>query len=53
MTHQLTSKDSNSVSFEGVPDVAIEVIVASEEKATALAEGHTGDATHHFVCVAD
>ena len=48
-----TSEDSNSVSLQGVPDVAIEVVVAGQEKAAALAEGYAGDSTHHLVSIAD
>ena len=38
-----------AVGLEGVPHVAVEVVVAGEQQAAALGEGHGGDAADDVV----
>ena len=45
----MTSQNSSPLGLHGVPDVAVEVIVAGQKKATGLGEGDTGDATDDIV----
>lgn len=38
-----------SVSLHGVPDVAVKVVVSSEQQAARAGEGHRGDATDDVI----
>lgn len=40
---------TSTFAFQSVPDVAVEVIVASQEQAAALGESHRGDAADDVV----
>ena len=41
----MTSEDTSTIAFKGIPNVAVKVIVASEEEAARLGEGDWGDST--------
>ena len=45
----MSGKNSDSLSLEGVPHVAVEVVVACQEEPPALGEGHRCDTTHYHV----
>lgn len=38
-----------SLALQRVPDIAVEVVIAGEQQAAALGEGHRGDATDDAV----
>lgn len=40
---------TGTFAFQSVPDVAVEVIVASQQQASALGESHRGDAADDVV----
>ena len=44
---------TSTVSLEGVPDVAVEVVVSGQQQAAALGEGHGGDAADDVVVGVD
>ena len=44
---------TSTVSLEGVPDVAVEVVVSGQQQAAALGEGHGGDAADDVVMGVD
>lgn len=45
----MASQDTCPLPFEGVPHVAVEVVVAGEQEAAALGEGDGGDAADDVV----
>lgn len=45
----MASQDTCPLPFEGVPHVAVEVVVAREQEAAALGEGDGGDAADDVV----
>ena len=49
----MTSQHPGSLGLHGVPDVAVEVIVAGEQEPAGLAERDAGDATDDVVVGVD
>jgi len=45
----MAGKDADAVALEGVPDVAVEVVVAGEKVSPALRERHRGDPAQDVV----